>query len=102
MLPAKQKLTLARIEMVEELKRRGIRNSAGGPFVPPPLLEQLAVNGRLVIPVGKHPHLQMLVRYVKDDANGFTSEPLGSVAFVPLIGSEGWGDKRNRSYIGEY
>lgn len=64
--------------------------SAGGPFVPPSLSQQLAINGRLVMPVGRHTHHQMLVRYTKDTTGVLISERLGSVAFVPLIGREGW------------
>ena len=70
--------------------------SAGGPFVPPSLLQQLAINGRLVMPVGQHTHYQRLVRYTKDNSKAFKVESLGQVAFVPLIGSEGWSGERCR------
>lgn len=65
--------------------------AAGGPRPPRPLLEQLAPGGRLVIPVGETPRLQKLVR-IRRTPDGFTEEDLGDVAFVPLIGAEGWGD----------
>lgn len=64
--------------------------SAGGPYVPPSLVQQLAVNGRLVMPVGQDPFHQMLIRYTKDSTEALIGEPLGPVAFVPLIGREGW------------
>jgi protein-L-isoaspartate(D-aspartate) O-methyltransferase len=64
--------------------------TAGGPQVPKPLLEQLAVGGRLVIPVGDTPRLQRLVRVTRIDQDQFDHEDLGEVQFVPLIGAEGW------------
>jgi protein-L-isoaspartate(D-aspartate) O-methyltransferase len=68
----------------------GIIVSASGPFVPPSLLQQLALNGRLVMPVGCDPSHQVLVRYVKEAPESLFREELGLVAFVPLIGTEGW------------
>ena len=67
--------------------------SAGGPFVPPSLLQQLAINGRLVMPVGQHTRYQVLVRYTKDETEALRAEPLEPVAFVPLIGTEGWSEE---------
>jgi protein-L-isoaspartate(D-aspartate) O-methyltransferase len=64
--------------------------TAGGPDVPRALLDQLAVGGRLVMPVGPSSAEQRLVRRVRTTANTFTSEDLGPVAFVPLIGAQGW------------
>jgi protein-L-isoaspartate(D-aspartate) O-methyltransferase len=64
--------------------------TAGGPQVPKPLLEQLAVGGRLVIPVGSVPRLQHLVRVTRIGPDQFRDEDLGEVQFVPLIGEEGW------------
>jgi protein-L-isoaspartate(D-aspartate) O-methyltransferase len=62
--------------------------AAAAPTVPPPLVEQLAEGGRLVIPVGKSDH-QELVRIVK--RNGSTSqESLFACRFVPLLGHFGW------------
>ncbi|MDX2169167.1 MAG: protein-L-isoaspartate(D-aspartate) O-methyltransferase, partial [Deltaproteobacteria bacterium] len=63
--------------------------AAGGPDVPPALLEQLAVGGRLVIPIGPTPRTQELVR-VRRTAAGLQREELGGVRFVPLIGAQGW------------
>ena len=64
--------------------------TAGGPEIPQPLLEQLADEGRLVMPVGDTPTAQRLVRVVRKGADDYHSEDLGGVAFVPLIGAEGW------------
>jgi protein-L-isoaspartate(D-aspartate) O-methyltransferase len=64
--------------------------TAGGPQVPKPLLEQLAIGGRLVIPVGSTSRLQRLVRVTRTSQDHFDDEDLGEVQFVPLIGAEGW------------
>ncbi len=64
--------------------------TAGGPQVPRPLLEQLAIGGRLVIPVGSSSRLQRLVRVTRTSQDRFDDEDLGEVQFVPLIGAEGW------------
>jgi protein-L-isoaspartate(D-aspartate) O-methyltransferase len=64
--------------------------TAGGPKVPTELREQLAVGGRLVIPVGDTLHRQSLVRVVREGPSDFREEALADVAFVPLIGDEGW------------
>ena len=66
--------------------------SAGGPDIPPALRQQLAVNGRLIIPVGRHAHQQHLVKITRTSANEFTERHLSYVSFVPLIGAEGWED----------
>lgn len=64
--------------------------SAGGPAVPKPLKEQLAPNGRLIIPVGPQQRQQILVRVVREEDGRFTQTELGPVSFVPLIGKAGW------------
>ncbi len=63
--------------------------AAGGPELPRPLLDQLAIGGRLVMPVGGT-RLQELVRITRTGAAQFDKEDLGAVRFVPLIGDEGW------------
>ena len=64
--------------------------SAGGPKVPEALKRQLAVGGRLVIPVGRDVHQTLLlVRRTAEET--FEQEDHGGVTFVPLIGEEGWG-----------
>jgi protein-L-isoaspartate(D-aspartate) O-methyltransferase len=69
----------------------GIVVAAGGPEVPPALLDQLAPGGRLVIPIGPDPRTQSLLR-VRRTGHGFVREDLGGVRFVPLIGEQGWGE----------
>lgn len=64
--------------------------SAGGPDVPPTLLDQLAIGGRMVIPVGDRTHSQELLRVRRVGEHEFEQESLGRVQFVPLVGSEGW------------
>ncbi|HEY0714139.1 MAG TPA: protein-L-isoaspartate(D-aspartate) O-methyltransferase [Polyangia bacterium] len=64
--------------------------AAGGPVVPRALKEQLAVGGRLVIPVGPEDGGQSLVRVTRHGRDEFTEEALADVSFVPLIGKEGW------------
>jgi protein-L-isoaspartate(D-aspartate) O-methyltransferase len=64
--------------------------TAGGPKVPIELREQLAIGGRLVIPVGDSTHRQTLVRVVREAPSDFREEDLADVAFVPLIGEAGW------------
>ena len=64
--------------------------TAGGPRVPGTLLHQLAVGGRLVMPVGPVARHQRLVRVTRTDVHEYQYENLEEVAFVPLIGAEGW------------
>jgi protein-L-isoaspartate(D-aspartate) O-methyltransferase len=66
--------------------------TAGGPQVPASLLDQLRVGGRLVMPVGPERGEQRLVRVTRISEGRYDQEDLGPVAFVPLIGREGWGD----------
>jgi protein-L-isoaspartate(D-aspartate) O-methyltransferase len=53
--------------------------------IPPALLTQLAVGGRLVIPVGSHQEDQQLLRITRTDERAYARESLGAVRFVPLI-----------------
>jgi len=64
--------------------------TAGAPQVPKPLLEQLAIGGKLVIPVGSSYVLQELVRVRRVAERDYHSEELCGVRFVPLIGVAGW------------
>lgn len=64
--------------------------TAGAPWVPEALKQQLAVGGRLVIPVGTHLDLQELVRMRRVGTEQYTSERLMGVRFVPLVGADGW------------
>lgn len=67
--------------------------AAGGPEVPATLKQQLAIGGRLVIPVGESLHTQSLLRIVRTGENEYEQEDLGGVRFVPLIGAAGWEDE---------
>jgi len=64
--------------------------TAGGPQVPEALKEQLAIGGRLVIPVGAGQESQELLRVTRRSATEFGVEEIGGVRFVPLIGEQGW------------
>ncbi len=66
--------------------------AAGAPAVPDELCRQLAIGGRLVIPVGQSRLLQELVRVRRIDDSNFETERLEGVRFVPLIGAQGWND----------
>jgi protein-L-isoaspartate(D-aspartate) O-methyltransferase len=63
--------------------------TAGAPAVPPPLLDQLAPGGRLVVPEGPRAS-QMLALYVKDRFGELQRQETDAVAFVPLVGRHGW------------
>jgi protein-L-isoaspartate(D-aspartate) O-methyltransferase len=64
--------------------------TAGGPRVPEALLSQLAAEGRLIMPVGAGSRHQRLVRVTCTATQEYRYEYLEEVAFVPLIGAEGW------------
>lgn len=70
--------------------------AAGGPDVPQALKEQLAVGGRLVIPVGEHGD-QKLCKVTRRGERSYGEENLGAVTFVPLIGEQGWSEDGRRS-----
>ena len=61
----------------------GIIVTAGAPIVPNPLLEQLSIGGRLVIPVGKKE--QIMTRFIRKSEKEFDKETFGSFRFVPLL-----------------
>jgi len=62
--------------------------TAGAPEIPDVLLEQLAANGRLIIPVGQK-MFQVCKRIIKRNGK-FETTDLTSCVFVPLIGRYGW------------
>jgi len=62
--------------------------TAGGPEIPPPLLDQLADPGRLVMPVGDQKQQQL--RLVSKRNGQLLTESLAGVRFVDLIGIHGW------------
>jgi len=63
--------------------------SAAAPRIPPALVEQLAMGGRLIVPVGESD--QQVVQLVQRNADGTTSiRTLEGCRFVPLIGEQGF------------
>jgi protein-L-isoaspartate(D-aspartate) O-methyltransferase len=70
---------------------RAIVVTAAAPEVPAPLVDQLEVGGRLVLPVGisEGSAEQTLVRVIKE-AGGVRREDHGPCRFVPLVGKYGW------------
>ena len=73
---------------MEEAPFDAIIVTAGAPDIPHPLLDQLAIDGRLVIPVGDA-YVQDLIRLRKKE-DGIHKEDLGGCRFVKLIGKYGW------------
>ncbi|MBM4064597.1 MAG: protein-L-isoaspartate(D-aspartate) O-methyltransferase [Planctomycetes bacterium] len=67
---------------------QGIIITACAPHIPKSLIDQLEIDGRLVIPIG-NPYNQVLHRIVKT-GQGIKSQGILECAFVPLIGKEGW------------
>jgi len=61
----------------------GIVVTAGAPFVPKPLLSQLKIGGRLVIPIGDDPQIMHL--YVRKSETEFSKETFGEFRFVPML-----------------
>ncbi len=68
----------------------GIIVAAHGPAVPASLRDQIVVGGRLVMPVGRSRRQQHLIRVTRTEDGVYKEEMLVPVAFVPLIGDEGW------------
>ena len=78
----------------EEAPFQAIIVSAGGPHVPEALKQQLALGGRLIIPIGQFGY-QTLIRVRRTGKDSFEEEEdFGAVAFVPLIGEEGWAEPK--------
>jgi protein-L-isoaspartate(D-aspartate) O-methyltransferase len=73
---------------MEESPFDAIIVTAGSPNIPQPLIDQLAIGGRLVIPVGDA-FVQDLFRVTKTE-EGIKKEDLGGCRFVKLIGKYGW------------
>jgi protein-L-isoaspartate(D-aspartate) O-methyltransferase len=69
----------------------GIVVTAAAPEVPQPLLDQLAVGGHLVIPVGDLEGQS--IRIITRTVDAFESEEAVGFKFVPLIGKKGWNEK---------
>jgi protein-L-isoaspartate(D-aspartate) O-methyltransferase len=67
---------------------QAITVTAGAPDIPQPLLDQLTVGGKLVVPIGDA-FSQTLVRVIRMK-RGFKREDMGGCHFVRLIGKDGW------------
>ncbi len=63
---------------------------AGSPTVPQPLVDQLAVGGRLLCPVGDR--IKQEVVLVTRDFSGVRTTVVTDARFVPLVGTHGWVD----------
>ena len=74
----------------------GILVTAGAPEIPKPLIEQLKVSGRLVIPVGSQDFQQMKIVTKIDENNRCEIIDKADFKFVPLIGKEGWHEDDSR------
>jgi len=61
----------------------GIIVTAGAPFVPNPLLSQLKIGGKLVIPIGDD--VQTMTMYIRTSEKDFEKHELGQFRFVPML-----------------
>src|SRR3954452_19047266 len=61
------------------------------------LKQQLALGGRLVIPVGSERREQKLLKISRRSETEFEQEDLGEVLFVPLVGQQGWAEDGRRA-----
>jgi protein-L-isoaspartate(D-aspartate) O-methyltransferase len=68
----------------------GVVVTAGTPKIPQPLVDQLAMGGRLVVPVGDRFGQDLVV--VRRLADGIRKTSLGGVRFVDLVGKWGWNE----------
>lgn len=71
------------IGLDEEAPYDGIIVTAGAPFVPNPLLAQLKIGGKLVIPVGEN--VQIMTVFTRKSETEFVKEEHGEFRFVPLL-----------------
>lgn len=83
----------------EHAPYQGILVTAAAPDVPQSLLQQLDDGGRLVLPVGRK-YTQVLQVWYREGAR-FHHETITAVAFVPLIGEEGW-DEENWDHFKDW
>jgi protein-L-isoaspartate(D-aspartate) O-methyltransferase len=81
----------------EDTRFNAIIVSAGGPAAPDALKEQLAIGGRLIIPIGDCTGEQSLCKITRTAESTYEQENLGAVAFVPLVGAQGWTEGGTRS-----
>ncbi|WP_296384016.1 protein-L-isoaspartate(D-aspartate) O-methyltransferase [Winogradskyella sp.] len=67
----------------DEAPFKSIIVTAGAPFVPNPLLSQLEIGGRLVIPVGDD--VQTMTMFIRKGLKEFEKHEFGEFRFVPLL-----------------
>tara|TARA_B100001750_G_C15377777_1_gene530771 strand:- start:52 stop:693 length:642 start_codon:yes stop_codon:yes gene_type:complete len=67
----------------EEAPFDSIIVTAGAPFVPKTLLNQLKIGGRLVIPIGEN--IQVMTLYIRVSEKKFNMKEYGEFQFVPLL-----------------
>jgi len=72
----------------EEAPFDAIIVTAGAPHIPKVLIDQLAMGGRLVLPVGAQ-YTQDLIKVYRDE-DGLHQTNLGGCRFVKLVGEHGW------------
>jgi protein-L-isoaspartate(D-aspartate) O-methyltransferase len=76
----------------EEAPFNGIIVTAGTPRIPQPLVDQLEVGGRMVIPVGDRFSQDLFL--IQRNPEGIRKTNLGAVRFVDLVGKWGWEEER--------
>lgn len=69
--------------LVEHAPYKAIIVTAGAPYVPKPLLSQLEIDGRLVIPVGED--VQIMTLFIRKSETQFEKHEFGEFRFVPLL-----------------
>ena len=74
------------VGLKEEAPFDGIIVTAGAPYVPKPLLSQLKIGGKLVIPVGDDE--QVMTMFIRKGPKEFDKEEFGDFRFVPLLGDK--------------
>ena len=67
----------------EQAPYDGIVVTAGAPFVPKPLLAQLKIGAKLIIPVGDES--QIMTVFTRTSETAFEKETFGEFKFVPLL-----------------
>ncbi len=89
MLRAALRLGDGTIGWEEYAPYNGIIVTAGGPTIPQRLVKQLAIGGRMVVPIGnrKTQTMKIITKISEDE---FQTKDIPNFKFVPLIGKEGW------------
>lgn len=81
--PKKSLLGDGYLGLPEDAPFDAILVTAGAPYLPKDLLTQLALGGRLVIPIGEDP--QIMHRYTRTGEKSFDKETFGEFRFVPML-----------------